>query len=165
MSADGATPRTRSEYRLGPIAPDPSTTREGARRPLDADRDALATVMLDAYRGTIDDEGESIGDALAAVDYYLDSAVREHSFVWTQCGAVCAFSLVVVVNDLHYIDPVVVAPDRKRQGLGREMVLLCLRSLARDGQSEVGATITDGNVPSERLFLGLGFARHGVWGA
>jgi GNAT superfamily N-acetyltransferase len=165
MLADGAMTRTRSEYRLARISLDPTAAREGSRRPLDSDRDALATVMLDAYRGTVDDEGESIYGASAAVDHYLAVAVREYSFVLSERGAVRAFSFVVVVNDLHCIDPVVVAPDRKRRGLGREMVVLCLQSLARAGQSEVGATITDGNVASERLFMGLGFTRRGAWGS
>ncbi len=55
------------------------------------------------------------------------------------------------------------APGRQRQGLGTAIVGLCLASLADAGVSEVGATITDGNVASERLFLGLGFARCGAW--
>jgi hypothetical protein len=42
-------------------------------------------------------------------------------------------------------------------------VQLCLASLAAIGISEVGATITDGNVASERLFTGLGFDRRGAW--
>ncbi|HYN31589.1 MAG TPA: GNAT family N-acetyltransferase [Ilumatobacteraceae bacterium] len=157
--------RTRSEYRLAPIPVDPTPASQVARRPLDADRDALARVMLDAYRGTIDDEGEGIDDAIAAVDHSLAMAVREHSFVLSEGAAVSAFSFVVVVNDLHYIDPIVVAPERKGQGLGRDMVAQCLRSLADAGVSEVGATITDGNVASERLFMGLGFTRRGAWGS
>ena len=28
---------------------------------------------------------------------------------------------------------------------------------------DVGAVVTEGNVPSERLFLSLGFERVGVW--
>jgi GNAT superfamily N-acetyltransferase len=155
--------RTRSEYRLSPLSMTATPACNHARRPLASDRDALATVMLDAYRGTIDDEGESIDDAMAAVDHYLTEAVPEYSFVLSEAGAVTAFSFVVVVNDLHYIDPVVVAPDRKRQGLGRDVVAQCLRSLDDAGVSEVGATITDGNVASERLFVGLGFTRRGVW--
>jgi GNAT superfamily N-acetyltransferase len=143
----------------------PTPTCDGARRPLDSDRDALAAVMLAAYRGTIDDEGESIDDAVAAVDHYLAGALRAHSVVLSEGGAVSAFSFVVVVNDLHYIDPIVVAPDRKGQGLGRDMVAQCLGSLADAGVSEVGATITDGNVASERLFIGLGFTRRGAWGS
>jgi L-amino acid N-acyltransferase YncA len=74
-----------------------------------------------------------------------------------------AFAFVVVVNDVHYIDPVVVAAARKRLGLGDALARRCLGSLADAGIPEVGATITDGNVASERLFIGLGFHRHGPW--
>lgn len=155
--------RTRSEYRLSPIPLGTTSPAAGERTPLDSDRHRLATLMLEAYRGTIDDEGESLEDAVAAVDHYLAVAEREHSYVSGEPAF--AFAFVVVVNDLHYIDPVVVAPDRKREGLGRAMVARCLRSLGTAGLSEVGATITDGNVASERLFLGLGFTRRGAWGS
>jgi L-amino acid N-acyltransferase YncA len=38
-----------------------------------------------------------------------------------------------------------------------------LHSLAADDVTEVGAAITDGNVPSVRLFARLGFVRTGSW--
>lgn len=73
-----------------------------------------------------------------------------------------AMSFVVVVHDLHYIDPVATASDRKGQGLGGAAVRASLARLA-DGPA-VGAVITDGNTPSERLFARLGFERVGPWG-
>ena len=157
--------RTRSEYRLSPIPPDVTAAGGDARAPIDSDRRRLAELMLDAYRGTIDDEGESVEDALAAIDFYFATFRREHSFVLSELGVLRAFAFVVVVDDVNYIDPVVVAPDQQHRGVGGEMVRICLGSLARAGLTEVGATITDGNVASERLFLGLGFSRRGVWGA
>lgn len=57
----------------------------------------------------------------------------------------------------------VVASARKNCGLGSAVVRLCLQSLADAGGSEVGATITDGNIASERLFIGLGFSRYGSY--
>jgi GNAT superfamily N-acetyltransferase len=126
-------------------------------------RDQLAALMLDAYRDTIDDEGESPEDAFSAIDYYLASIVRPHSYVMVDGSDLAAFAFVVVVNDLHYIDPVVVAAARKRLGFGSALVRRCLGSLADAGVFEVGATITDGNVASERLFVGLGFDLHGAW--
>jgi len=126
-------------------------------------RDRLAALMLDAYRGTIDDEGESLDDALNAIDYYLASIVRPRSHVMLDGSDVVAFAFVVVVNGVHYIDPVVVASARKRRGVGSALVRQCLRSLTDAVVAEVGATITDGNVASERLFIGLGFNRHGSW--
>ena len=89
-----------------------------ARHPVDADRDALAALLLDGYRGTIDDEGEDLDDAYIAIDQYLDRIERRHSFVVFEQDIVVAFSFVVVVNEIHYIDPVVVAPTRKRARLG-----------------------------------------------
>ncbi len=135
-----------------------------ARHPVDADRDALAALLLDGYRSTIDDEGEDLDDAYIAIDQYLDRIERRHSFVVFEQDIVVAFSFVVVVNEIHYIDPVVVAPARKQRGLARSTVQLCLASLAAVGVAEVGATITDGNIASERLFAGLGFGRCGRWG-
>ena len=156
--------RTRSEYRMSPI---PVATAQGplqARHPVDTDRDALAALLLDAYRGTIDDEGEDLDDAYVVIDEYLARIERRSSFVVFEQDTVVAFSFVVVVDQIHYIDPVVVAPARKQRGLARATVQLCLASLAGAGIAEVGAAITDGNIASERLFAGLGFRRCGEWG-
>ena len=155
--------RTRSEYRMSPILVAPAQPSLQARHPVDADRDALAALLLDGYRNTIDDEGEDLDDAYVAIDQYFSRIERRYSFVVFEQDTVVAFSFVVVVNEIHYIDPVVVAPARKQRGLGRATVQLCLASLAEAGIAEVGATITDGNIASERLFAGLGFCRCGEW--
>ena len=116
--------------------------------------------MLAAYRGTIDDEGESIDDAFDAIDDYLGHVVRDHSFVVVDAGgAPIAMSFVVVVQSRHYIDPVAVHPDTKRRGVGRDAVATSLASLAARGIIEVGATIADGNTASERLFASRGLRR------
>jgi L-amino acid N-acyltransferase YncA len=155
--------RTRSEYRLSPVTVEPPSAERVTRRVLDNDRDELAALMLDAYRGTIDDEGEDLDDALTAVDRYLAGMEHEHSFVVTEDDRVVAMAFVTVVDGVHYVDPIVVAADRKRAGLGRDAVRMLLESLGNAGVTEVGATITDSNTASERLFLGLGFTRRGPW--
>jgi len=155
--------RARSEYRLSPVRVAASSVPLPTVHPDEQQRDRLAALMLDAYRNTIDDEGESLDDALNAVDYYLASILRLHSHVVLDGTDVVGFAFVVVVNGVHYIDPVVVAAARKRLGVGEALVRRCLSSLADEGVSEVGATITDGNVASERLFVKLGFNRHGSW--
>jgi GNAT superfamily N-acetyltransferase len=155
--------RTRSEYRMSPIPVAATAPSLETSHPLDSHRDALAALLLDAYRDTIDDEGEDLDDAYEAIDHYLAGIIRPHSFVLLQRKTLVAFSFVLVVDEVHYVDPVVVTPVRKRQGLGRAAVQLCLDSLAGVEVPEVGATITDGNLASERLFIGLGFTRHGVW--
>ena len=156
--------RARSEYRMSPIVVAPTHRSLEMRHPVVADRDVLAALLLDAYRNTIDDEGEDIDDAYTAIDQYLARIERPYSFVAFEQDIVVAFSFVVVLNQIHYVDPVVVAPPSKRRGLGRETVQVCLGSLAAAGITEVGAAITDGNIASERLFVGLGFSRHGAYG-
>lgn len=120
--------------------------------------------MLDGYQGTIDDEGETFDDALEAIDHYLEHALRQHSLVVVERDRIIALACVVIVDSVHYVDPVVVASDRKWNGIGRQAVIALLDSLADEEITEVGATITDGNSASERLFVGLGFTRRGTWG-
>ncbi|MEO6570403.1 MAG: GNAT family N-acetyltransferase [Ilumatobacteraceae bacterium] len=155
--------RERSEYRTTQLHDLAKVDPTALARPADVSASDLAVLMLDAYRGTTDDEGEDLADAREAIDHYLDTMVADASFVVTDAGRPVAFSFVVVVDGRRYIDPVVVASDRKRRGVGRSAVIASLQALATDGVTEVGATITDGNVPSERLFASLGFVRVGSW--
>ena len=155
--------RARSEYRT--TIAGRSFSRAVAARPIgDGDREALAHLLLAAYRGTIDDEDESIDDAFDVVDDYYERILAEHSFVvLDDASELIAMSFVVVVDGRHYIDPVAVHPDAKQAGVGRAAVATSLGSLVATGITEVGATITDGNVASERLFTTLGFERVGSW--
>lgn len=162
--------RSRSEYRLQhlveadlsevPVRPDSLRVRHVER----ADHEALARLMLDAYRGSIDDEGENIEDARTAIDHYFETIVWPHSFVIVGGDQPLAMSMVVIVDRFHYIDPVATAAGHKGQGLGRIAVATSLRSLTKSGITEVGAVITVGNAPSERLFTRFGFVRVGGWG-
>lgn len=154
--------RTRSEYRRALPIDAPASTGDGVvfAEVDDAQRDELAAVLLAAYRGTIDDEGETEVEAREAIDFYLTRIDRDASVVAVDGDAIVAFAFSLAVSDLAYVDPVVVLPDHKRTGLGRACVTRVLRRLRVD---EVGATITDGNVASERLFASLGFERVGPW--
>lgn len=159
--------RTRSEYLLTPLpvasAISPVTPRWTVRTVGGSDREQLATLILDAYRGTVDDEGEDHEAALSAVDEWLSRLQLTHSVVVEQDGRLIAVSFVVNVAGREYIDPVATVSSRKREGFGRAAVGFSLQSLHEVGVREVGAVITDGNTASERLFASLGFVRVGSW--
>jgi hypothetical protein len=160
--------RTRSEYRrsldVAPTVPTRGSDASTVVPATSADPGALAMLLLDAYRGTIDDEGEGEAEARHAVDHYLGRLLPAYSVAIKADGQLVAMSFVVVVGGRHFIDPVATAAVRKGHGLGTEAVSHSLQALARDGVSDVGAVITDGNLASERLFGRLGFARVGPWG-
>jgi len=158
----GLVERTRSEYRLT-IDREVLSLLEGCVPIDDSQRHGLAELMLKAYRDTIDDEGETISEALEAIDFYLDRCIRPHSWVLVDDAGPIAMSLVVLVYGLHYIDPVAVAASYKQQGIGTRIVHRSLLSMAEAGIVDVGATITDGNIASERLFAALGARRVGPW--
>lgn len=155
--------RTRSEYRLTSLNGLPAAEPLSARPPTDADRQALAVLLLDAYRGTIDDEGEGPDEALQAIDEYLGSVDLLSSRVIESFDRLIAMCLVIELEGIVYINTIAVAADEKAKGLGRSLVLTVLHLLGDGGVSEVGAVITDGNEPSERLFTGIGFTRVGSW--
>jgi GNAT superfamily N-acetyltransferase len=160
--------RTRSEYRLSGVADIVALTPPLAagltiRNVTPDDRQAAAALMLDAYRGSVDDEGEGDDEALAAIDEYFTLILWPHSFVVHQDDELVGMSFVVMVDGRHFIDPVTTASAHKGAGVGRAAVRASLKSLVGDGVSDAGAVITDGNVPSERLFSGLGFIRVGPW--
>ena len=156
--------RTRSEYRLRSLDDLPARPDITARPPAEADRETLARLLLDAYRDTIDDEGEDLDDARDAIDHYLGVIDRERSAVVVDADAApVAACFVLTVDGIVYIDPIIVATAHQGGGLGAALVADVLRRLAADGITEVGATVTDGNIPSERLFARLGFERVGAW--
>ena len=158
------TERTRSEYRLDRSGAMHAAIEHAFVRPSDVGTEALASLLLDAYRGTIDDEGETIVEAREAIAFMLDRCVPACSWVSVHDdGRPAGLSFVAVVDGIHYIDPVVVHADGKRRGLGRRLVEASLDALGRDGVEVVGAAITDGNTASEALFASLGFRRVGPW--
>jgi len=154
---------SRSEYRLVERRATPSPSAVPTRPVADEDRDSLAPLLLAAYRGTIDDEGEDLDDAIEAIDHMVGHAIGRFSFVATINTEIAGFSFVIQLDGLHYIDPVVVGPAHKRNGVGTAAVTRSLDELAAAQIFDVGATITDDNLASEALFRSLGFERRGPW--
>jgi L-amino acid N-acyltransferase YncA len=76
-----------------------------------------------------------------------------------------AMAFTGVVRGTHDIDPAATASAHKRSGIGAATVSAVLQVLADDDIVDVGAVITEGNVPSERLFSSLGFEQFGPWHA
>ena len=126
----------------------------------------LAELMLDAYRNTIDYEGEGITEAVAEVEAYFTRAAKhpaiaQHSLVLgLQDSIVCACLLEFwEKRRVPFVGFVMCRPAHKRQGLATFALHQAIGRLKRAGYSELRAIITEGNAPSEALFARAGFRR------
>ena len=132
-----------------------------ARNPRLAEREPLAHLMLAAYRGAADDEGEMIAEALQEVDNVLVSADRpfipEASFVIEVDAALASASLVSLFRGGPLITHIMTHPDYKRRGLGASALLSSANALREQGWNSLSLYVTDNNEPALALYRKLGF--------
>src|SRR5262245_20005397 len=132
-----------------------------ARNPRLEERELLAHLMLAAYRGGADDEGETIAEALQEVDNVLISADRpfipEASFVIELDAALASASLVSFFRGAPLITHIMTHPNYKRRGLGVSALLSSANALREQGWSSLSLYVTDSNEPALALYRKLGF--------
>lgn len=126
----------------------------------------LAELMLDAYRNTIDYEGEGIAEAIAEVNEYFSRAsknlaVSDHSVILAFRDVfVCACLLEFwQKRSVPFVSFIMCRSTHKRQGLATVALQETIGKLRRDGWAELRTIITEGNVASELLFAKAGFNR------
>lgn len=122
------------------------------------DLEDLGRLMLDAYVGTIDYEGESLEDAMEEVRSFLDDdlALLDRSYLVEDDGTIASAVLVSLAEGRPFIGYVMTLASQKSQGLARLVSATALERLAGDGHETVVLYITEGNTPSEALFRSLG---------
>lgn len=130
------------------------------------DRDRLASLLLDAYRGSIDDDGETLADARAEVAGYFTGAAGEPhleaSFVAIDGAKLVSACLVCLDDGLPLIAYAFTAAGWKGRGLGSALLQLSLNALAASGYRHAHLWVTAGNVPAERIYERFSFAEdHG----
>jgi len=132
-----------------------------ARHPRLEERELIAHLMLAAYRGAADDEGETIAEALQEVDNVLLSAERpfipEASFVIEVDAALASASLISLFRGTPLVTHIMTHPLHKRRGLGVSALLSSANALRELGWSSLSLYVTDSNGPALALYLKLGF--------
>lgn len=158
---------TRNEYRLDLSHYEPFAAKLpptfAVRNPSLDDAALLADLMLDAYRDTIDYDGETLADARAEIDRFFsggnDGCMLEHSWLCFEEDSLRSACLVVfwAVRNVPLVHYVMTAAEAKGQGLATVLLHRSLGGLKNAGNESVHAFITLGNIPSERLHLAAGF--------
>jgi GNAT superfamily N-acetyltransferase len=132
-----------------------------ARYPVVTEREPLARLMLAAYRGAADDEGETIKEALQEVDNVLVSEDRpfipEASFVIEIDSALASASLISLFRGAPLVTHIMTHPNYKRHGLGASALLSSANALREQGWSSLSLYVTHNNEPALALYRKLGF--------
>ena len=131
------------------------------RHPTTDDAAALASLMLDAYRGTIDfEDDDTLDTARHEVDGYFAperGPMPEHSFVAWDDDIAAAAVLVCRHEEQPFISFVMTAAAHKGRGLATALTQLALASFHAVDEREVHLWVTRGNDPAERIYERLGF--------
>lgn len=120
----------------------------------------LAELMLAAYRGTVDDEGEDLDDALTEIRATLSGEYGP--LLSSASGAFCdddgVASAIFVTGraEIPLISYVITAPSRQRRGLGTTLIERACAVLATQGYKDVELAVTVG-AAGEQLYRRLGF--------
>ncbi len=138
----------------------------GGRLPRADDAEALATLMYDAYRGTIDDTGETREDTCVEVEKLFrgDFGALDipASLVVERDGKLASATIVTRDRTKYatgeaFVAFSMTAPEWKRQGLARLGLLHVISLLRGRGEPRVHLLVTCENTPAVRLYESLGF--------
>ncbi len=118
----------------------------------------LGSLMMDAYAGTVDYEGETEEQAVEEVDDYLaGAAYLPVSYVMDDGGAIQSACLVSCPVGIPLIGYVMTRAEQKNRGLAAALLDASIHAIWAAGHEEARAFITEGNLPSERIFTRAGF--------
>jgi GNAT superfamily N-acetyltransferase len=159
-------PTTRRRLRLdlsetvAELSPLPATATVRPLTPDDAE--ALAVLMDDAYRGTIDaepDQGlddarDEVAATFAGGYGELMPGVSLLAFEGDELVSAC---IVTRFEDAPFVAFTMTRAARKGQGLSRAVMTRSIRAMAEAGEPRVDLIVTAGNAPAERLYASLGF--------
>ena len=118
-------------------------------------------MLLAAYRGTVDDEGETEDDAIGEVERTVEGEygafLPDASFVAEDGGRIVGASLVTSFESRPFLAHLVVHPDAQRRGLGASLVAASGNALLAGSDSELGLLVTEANEAAVALYRKLGF--------
>lgn len=145
-----------------PIASEPAV-RATARAVAQGDDDALAQLMLAAYKGTVDDGGETLDDACGEVRKLLTGEFGAFdatlSTVWIEDGAMAAATLLTRTRGAQaepFVAFSMTLPAFQRRGLARAGLTRAMRQLREAGHARLHLVVTRANERAVALYRSCG---------
>jgi GNAT superfamily N-acetyltransferase len=126
-----------------------------------ADPAALAELMLDSYKGTVDYEGESLEDARIEISNLIEGKyghfLGEHSFLYWEEGELASATLVTLLEGRPLLAFSMTRSSHKRRGHATALILATADSLAKAGYGCLDLWVTESNKAAINLYRKLGF--------
>ena len=123
----------------------------------------LAILLYAAFRGTIDDEGETFTDAVREIEKTFAGdygrLLPDCSYV-IRSGEFIASACLISWFERHNAPLVaftMTRPEHKRQGMARFLLKGSINALIDRGYRQLTLIATAGNEPAQRLYASLGF--------
>ena len=134
---------------------------EGERRPLPTDECELAELMMAAYQGTVDDEGENVEQALDEIRKTFSGEYGpfrpECSRVVQREARIVSATLVTGWQGRPFVAFAMTAPNWKRKGIARASMVNTMQDLIERGETLLSLVVTVRNEPAYALYQTLGF--------
>lgn len=127
------------------------------------DDEIIGELLFEAYRGTVDDEGETREDARLEAQGTLDG--RYGTVLWPCCFVVVregrALSASIVTRPEPDQAPLLAFsfshPAYQRRGLAASLIKSSLNALHQAGHHELRLVVTAANEPALQLYRKIGF--------
>ena len=133
----------------------------------ESDADDLAILLYAAFRGSVDNEGETFADAATEIENMFAGRygrlLPDCSFVIEQ-GEFLASACLVSWFELHDAPLVVFTmtrPEEQRRGMARFLLQQAINALLAIGHHRLTLVVTKSNEPARRLYESLGFREIG----
>jgi GNAT superfamily N-acetyltransferase len=125
------------------------------------DVQALATLMYHAYQGAIDNDGETVEEAVNDIERTFEGEYGRFmdgdSFVIEEGDRLLSATLVTWWEEAPLLAFVMTHPDAKGTGMGRYLIERSINALLADGHDRLILFVTEGNTPAQHLYDKLGF--------
>jgi len=131
------------------------------RTVVQGDGPALGALMLAAYEGNIDYEGETLEEAIAAAQTMLDGRYGPLldccSFVIEQAGQAIGACIITLWKGTPLVCDIMVYPAHKNHGLGTLLLKQSAKALFEQGYRDLLLYVTVGNDNAQHVYEKLGF--------
>lgn len=131
------------------------------RHPVLADAETFGALLLDAYHGTVDYEGEDLAASIEAAKSFMGA--EDFTPLWDACFALMegermkAISFVADFEDMPLLVVTATEKAAKRTGLASQLIELSLDALHKLGRPTLRLWVTCANTPAVAAYEKLGF--------